>query len=258
MEIDWELFGFVAATFCISLIGGFAPFLIRLLKNKEIAARVINVSSVAAAGLFLGGGIYHVLAEGLEMIDESGFMIVPHQHSSFDDEHGHGGHESDDDNVILLSENHHKKKAAPLQEWTGVVVLVAALSFHSFLEGLGLGSSNDPLMVFIAIAAHKWADAGLTILYLMKKNRYLFTPLGVAIGTFVIATLEDESVSLLIQGIFCCVAGGSFFFVSIVEILSEGFDEHSHQYTFDKYLKFALAVIFFIGMSLTVLLEGEE
>jgi zinc transporter 1/2/3 len=56
-----------------------------------------------------------------------------------------------------------------ISEWTGIVVLIVALAIHSFLEGLGLGSTEEPLMIFIAIAAHKWADSGLSILYLMRK-----------------------------------------------------------------------------------------
>ncbi|EDR25945.1 zinc transporter, putative [Entamoeba dispar SAW760] len=291
--MDWALFGYVVATFFISIIGGLIPFLIKLVKNKTIAIRVINIASVAASGLFLGGGIYHMLAEGLEMMEESGYsfggyplgwtlfgvtffliffvdrVIVPHSHGSFEDS------DSEEDNYTLLHNDehhsHHQHTAADtFQEWTTIVVLVVALSIHSFLEGLGLGSANKYLMIFVAIAAHKWADSGLTIIYLMKKIKQWwvlliiliifssFTPLGAIIGKFVIASLDDESVSLLVQGIFCCVAAGSFFFVAIVEILSEAFEEHNNKYVLDKYLKFGLAFILFILMSLTVLLEGEE
>ncbi|ELP86567.1 zinc-iron transporter, putative [Entamoeba invadens IP1] len=344
MDFQWDLFGYTLAVFFISIIGGTVPFLIRLIKNKSIGIRIINIASVSASGLFLGGGIYHMLAEGLEMMDESGYsfggyqlgwtlfgltfffiffidrVIVPHHHSSFEEISSDGSDDATnpknevfDDHTNLLigdqpnvansdiediegfqnsntkfgskesseekSHHHHHhhhhhhegdEKATKYQEWVGIIVLVSALSVHSFLEGLGLGSTNDYLMVFIAIAAHKWADSGLTILYLMKKlNGWIalvailfifscFTPLGTLVGYFVITSLEDESVSLLVQGIFCCVAAGSFFFVAIVEILSEGFEGESNQYTLDKYLKFGLAVVFYIFMSLTTLLEPEE
>ena len=147
--------------------------------------------------------------------------------------------------------------------------MVVAVAIHSFLEGLGLGSTDEPLMIFIAIAAHKWADSGLSILYLMRKIEkwwvlaiFLvlfcsFTPLGTIIGKTVIASLEDDSASMLTQGIFCCIAAGSFLFVAIVEILCEGF-EHSSKYTLDKYLKFGLAFLLFFAMSFTTLLEGDH
>lgn len=305
---EGELVLYTLGVIVIAAIGGIIPFLIKLIKNKTLAYRIIDVASVAASGLFLGGGIFHMLQEGIHYISDSGYdlgnyplgyslfgitffliffvdrVIVPHNHAHFGEEEEEEGYaqlkenvgDEEKDKQTLLDHDHHHhhdekttKAQKLVSEWTGIVVLIVALAIHSFLEGLGLGSTEEPLMIFVAIAAHKWADSGLSILYLMKKIHTwwilviflvmfcLFTPLGTLIGYTVIANLEDASASTLTQGIFCCIAAGSFIFVAICEILCEGF-EHASKYTFDKYLKFILAFVLFIGMSFTVLLEGDH
>ncbi|ELP88734.1 zinc-iron transporter, putative, partial [Entamoeba invadens IP1] len=144
------------------------------------------------------------------------------------------------EDVQTTRKNKGKNVGHSISNYMNVIVLITALSIHSLFEGLGLGASNDPLLIFIAIVAHKWADSGLAVLYLMQKIRRwvvcviilfifsLFTPIGALIGSYIIASLEDEKQSCLVQGIMCCIAAGSFLFVSIVEILGEAFEEHHH------------------------------
>ncbi|KAL7717103.1 zinc-iron transporter [Entamoeba marina] len=333
---------YIVAIFIISIIGGLLPFMVKLLKRKELAQRVINILTVASGGLFLGGGLNHMISESSEKIESSGFefaglplchflvgftflsiffvdrVIVPHQHTSFDETDKHivemdenttkekdSDDHSDDHSGMSQEIN---KEGTPTQSpaispspqteiestnelknttknskwnavgeffenWTSLAVLLAALSIHSFLSGLGLGAAEDPLMIFIAIFAHKWADTAMAVLFMMKKVRSwivilialgifsLFTPVGAILGNLVIASLDDKDVSNLVQGILMAIGGGSFLFVATIEILAEAFEvphgsyNHKH-YVIDKYIKFGLAMILYLAISSTTFLEG--
>ncbi|KAL7715172.1 Zinc transporter [Entamoeba marina] len=351
--MDWVLGVYLIAIFIISIIGGLLPFIVKLLKRKELAQRVINILTVASGGLFLGGGLNHMIAESTEKIEASEFdfkglplchflvgltflciffvdrVIVPHHHTSFDETDHHivemeenTTKEKDSDDQIDVSNNNdqgtpqkltkeltndvtpaespaidiipqtvnesndsthntptksHKKHVIVdfFENWTSLFVLIAALTAHSFLGGLGLGAAEDPLMIFIAIFAHKWADTAMAVLFLMQKVRSwqlillvlvifsTFTPIGAIVGNLVIASLDNQEVSDLVQGILMAIGGGSFLFVATIEILAEAFEvphgSHNHKhYTIDKYIKFGLAFILYIAISSTKFLEGDE
>ena len=162
---SWELFGYTIAIIFVAAIGGVIPFLIKLIKNKTLAYRIIDIASVAASGLFLGGGIFHMLGEGLHYISDSGYdlgnyplgytlfgvtffliflvdrVIVPHNHVHFGDledhhHHHNEGYDNLEENNLLEDEHnhdndHHENKQSKAQklvsEWTGIVVLIVAL-----------------------------------------------------------------------------------------------------------------------------------
>ena len=107
--MDYLVTIYIIICYFVSVLGGFLPFFIKLLPNKKLAATILDVASAAAGGLFLSGGLMHMLAEANEMIEESGlitfhfplsffccgsvFLIVfffdrvvaTHAHSSFSD-----------------------------------------------------------------------------------------------------------------------------------------------------------------------------
>ena len=171
-----------------------------------------------------------------------------HTHSH-DHEHEHG------------HDHHHEHGKG----WCSLVTLIFALSLHSFFEGLGLGVTTHPGAIFIAIAGHKWADSGFTVIFLMTKIPSIiwvtvvilifsaFTPLGAIIGAIVIEYLGDSPVSLLVQGILLSLASGTFLYVAIVEVLAEAFETSDH-----KWIKFALVIVLFVAMSAVCLLESDD
>lgn len=96
-------------------------------------------------------------------------------------------------------------------------LLLVALSFHGFFEGIALGLQRgykDTLFLFIAIISHKWAEsftlgisfskAGtdkITFVRLILLFAF-FTPLGIILGIFL------SSTSKLVEAIFLALSTG--------------------------------------------------
>ncbi|ELP93401.1 zinc transporter, putative [Entamoeba invadens IP1] len=303
--LDYLLSIYILVCYFVSVIGGFIPFFIKFLPNRKLAGDILDVCSASAGGLFLSGGLMHMLAEGTDLIDKSGydFMGLPlgffccglsFLFIFFFDRvvATHGGHvsfaqvESPRGEVVqplltdaeekkkepdekkkqneIQSHHHHEEEEEGNKGWCSIITLIFALSIHSFFEGLGLGVSTSPTAIFIAIAGHKWADSGFTVIFLMSKIQNLliisiiilifstFTPIGSLVGVLIVELMGESPVSSLIQGLLICLAAGTFLYVAIVEILAEQFENGKY-----KYIKFTLAVILFLAMSFVTMLEGD-
>ena len=161
-------------------------------------------------------------------------------------------HSIDDQNDHSAIEVDHQTKDAPN---IGPYMLVAAMGFHAFFEGLALGLLNDFSGFFGFLAAimfHKWAEAaaiGLSFLLgNMKKMPTLIsltifsllTPMGVAAGIF-FSDADDK-----IKAIMMAVSAGTFLYISIAEILSEEFTSQ-HKSGF-KYLAFLIGMGLMVGV----------
>ena len=113
---------------------------------------------------------------------------------------------------------HHEHKSSGITPY----ILLLALGFHGFFEGMALGIQSDmqnTLSLFLAIAAHKWA-ASLTLgisfvkAGLDKKQLIISVlifafigPVGVAFGLILSETANDY-----LQGIFLAISVGTFFY----------------------------------------------
>uniref|UniRef100_A0A5S6Q9R2 Inositol hexakisphosphate and diphosphoinositol-pentakisphosphate kinase n=1 Tax=Trichuris muris TaxID=70415 RepID=A0A5S6Q9R2_TRIMR len=123
------------------------------------------------------------------------------------------------------------------------LTLVAAISFHSILEGLAIGiqaKAADVITLFVAVISHKCLIAVSIGLQLAKENRgrkrvvvlcvVLFasaSPLGIGIGVGIDnARLEpgDQAVLFLV---FTALSAGTFLFITFFEILNR---ELANQY----------------------------
>nr|BAN39787.1 metal cation transporter, zinc (Zn2)-iron (Fe2) permease (ZIP) family [Entamoeba histolytica] len=288
--LDFELTVYILVCYFVCVIGGFIPFFIKLLPNRKLAGEILDICSASAGGLFLSGGLMHMLAEGNDMIDHPGYdfmglplgffccgcsflfifffdrVVVTHGgHASFEDVEKMSGEENDS----LMEEWSHRHKHPEEEKeegkgWCSIITLIFALSLHSFFEGLGLGVSTSPTAIFIAVAGHKWADSGFTVIFLMSKIQSLpivavivlvfstFTPIGSLCGVLIVELLGESPISELIQGILICLAAGTFLYVAICEILTEQFENGKY-----KYIKFTLAIILFLAMSFVTMLEGN-
>jgi len=111
----------------------------------------------------------------------------------------------------------------------GSSVLLLALCIHSFLEGLGMGSSSGlaQLGIFFAIIAHKGL-AGVAVGTSMQMQSasdlcYHFsmiafascTPIGAIVGHVLSSSSEDGVAASVCN----CLAAGTFLHVSTMEIL---------------------------------------
>ncbi|KAL5581598.1 hypothetical protein UlMin_014040, partial [Ulmus minor] len=90
--------------------------------------------------------------------------------------------------------------------------LVAALTFHQFFEGMGLGG---------CIAQAKFKARAVTIMGLFFS---LTTPVGIAIGIG-ISNVYDESspTALIVEGIFNAASAGILIYMALVDLLAADF-----------------------------------
>lgn len=139
---------------------------------------------------------------------------------------------------------------------TGYILFIA-FGIHALSEGLAIGLTktfNDWLGIFIAIFAHKWAEAlSLGISFLKEidvygwKNRVycliifsLSTPIGVLLGVFLM------SVNKLYQSVFLGIAAGTFIYIACSEIIVEEFMETKN--VVKKFFAYVLGSFFIIGI----------
>merc|ERR1719468_620235 len=112
-------------------------------------------------------------------------------------------------------------------------ILFLALSFHSILEGLGLGADEFDMGVFLAIVAHKglpaFALGGFihkackTVAGKLKVGKFLsfafifslMTPIGIIIGMIVESEAEDAAAS----GVCVALSAGTFIYVAVMEVI---------------------------------------
>ena len=177
-----------------------------------------------------------------------------HHGHSHENHHGHdhGHHDHGDD---------HGHSHMPLntegQSLIMAFALFLALSFHSIVEGISLGSASDDSVksIMIAILAHKGLESFSLGTSLINSNatiiKYVLfclvfacmTPRGVLIGALVEASTEGI-VSAFITGF----AAGTFTYVAVVEVLIPEFKKQK-----DLFLKAVAASAGFAGMAVIAL-----
>ncbi|XP_050232011.1 zinc transporter 1 [Mercurialis annua] len=90
--------------------------------------------------------------------------------------------------------------------------LIAALTFHQFFEGLGLGGC-------ISQAKFKSrAIAGMVLFF------SLTTPIGIAVGIGISHSYNDNAqTSLIVEGVFNSASAGILIYMALVDLLAEDF-----------------------------------
>ncbi|MCD7470906.1 hypothetical protein HAX54_011108 [Datura stramonium] len=90
--------------------------------------------------------------------------------------------------------------------------LVAALTFHQFFEGMGLGGS---------IAQAKFKSRGVAIMALLFS---LTTPIGIGIGLGITKDYhENGQKALIVEGIFNSASAGILIYMALVDFLAADF-----------------------------------
>lgn len=116
------------------------------------------------------------------------------------------------------------------------VVLFIALSFHSVLEGLGIGAQTSSAWgVFLAIVVHKGLAAfalgsGLVQSSLKTAHVVLYMVLfsfmsiiGIVVGWLIAADSSEDSAA---AGICVALASGTFIYVAVMEVIPQEFPRH--------------------------------
>ena len=153
-----------------------------------------------------------------------------------------------------------KNKKAGFKGLLEPIIVLCAIGFHGLFAGISIGigeNLNDTLIIIIAILAHKWAAAlslGVTFVKLFVPNTQfyilmiifaLITPIGTVIGLIV-----KQSSNEIVEAIFLSVSSGTFFYLSMSEILVEEFEKKEN-----KYIKFIVYVVGCLAISFLVFFE---
>ena len=278
----------IPVLFILSFGFGILPYCITSCKTNS---KILGLANSFSGGLFLGIGLFHILPEAAEILEDLSDLPVAHiiafasyavilfvekiafnSHSLIHDTH-------EQNNKIITNNNHieteeleeTKIKISSSTEIiqiynndsndskTGITpyILLLALGFHGFFEGMALGMQtqiNGTLFLLIAISAHKWA-VSLTLGISFLKNKickkkliimlFIFSligPVGVILG-LVLMKINNEN----IEGIFLAVSTGTFLYISCSEIIVEEFEKEKNKYC--KYLMFILGGLFSAGLS---------
>ena len=164
------------------------------------------------------------------------------------------GKEHDHENEDKEHEHSHEHKSSAITPY----ILLLALGFHGFFEGMALGIQSDiqnTLSLFLAIMAHKWAASltlGISIVKAGVEKKQLIImilifafigPIGVVIGIILSETANDN-----LQGIFLAISVGTFIYIACSEVLVEEFENLEHKYL--KFCMFMVGGIFIGGLSI--------
>ncbi|RQM16689.1 hypothetical protein DD237_001752 [Peronospora effusa] len=118
------------------------------------------------------------------------------------------------------------------------LVVFVALSFHSVMEGMGMGASSTPAWdILVAILAHKSLAAFALALEFLHHNVSqkqllasiavfsIMTPMGILLGRL----LVDSNRATPAAGVCAAFAGGTFLFVAIMEIIPQELQDPRYQ-----------------------------
>mmetsp|Transcript_41729 Transcript_41729/g.65308 ORF Transcript_41729/g.65308 Transcript_41729/m.65308 type:complete len:320 (+) Transcript_41729:147-1106(+) len=146
---------------------------------------------------------------------------------------------------------------------TQALIVLLALSFHSVMEGLGLGAAPDKDLfgIFIAIMGHKWLAAfslGSIIYKSCTPGAFaslmtvfsLATPVGAICGML----LVNQNEGSVAQGVCTALAAGTFLHVAAMEVIPQ--ELHNNRHGERRYLKLLSMVIGFVAFTCLVLVTG--
>jgi zinc transporter 1/2/3 len=197
----------------MTVIAAWLPFARR---TSSQTGHKFSTGESLATGIFLGVGLLHMLSEANHDFDHLGihyplaFLLAGAMFL-----------------LLLLFEHigmelsRHKRSSAP------VIALVALfmLASHSLLEGAALGVADtitEVTVIFIAVAAHKWAASFSLAVKLnqssltLKQTVYWFalfvamTPVGILLATFFATHGHNHSLTVPILN---SLAAGTFIYI---------------------------------------------
>jgi len=170
--------------------------------------------------------------------------------------------EEKEENEQEHEHGHHHEKKGGITPY----ILLLALGFHGFFEGMALGIQGEvrnTLFLALAIAAHKWAASltlGISIIKAQIKLKQLIImilifgligPVGIAFGMILKATAND-----IVEGIFLAISVGTFLYIACTEVLVEEFENIENKYW--KFFAFMVGGVFTAGLSLIEAFTGIE
>ena len=262
MKAAWGLsWAYAACIFVISIIGATSPIALRNSQNEN-RDRFLNLGSLFGAGVFLSAGFVHLLGDVAAELDD-GYpwamtvsssaliltMLIEKVVLSLLQQAGQEVVVEETMTPALTIEKNENDREVEEEEEAPPIelpykfdlrgdpftafVMFSALSFHSFLGGLGLGADpENSTAIFIAIMAHKGFAAfalGTNFVRAKKWNSEgpmsdraiaawmvlfsLVTPIGVFVGSAMQEAGDSKATAVVIAA-----ASGTFIYVALVEV----------------------------------------
>ena len=229
------------------LLAGLAGGLLPLWRGGDPSGgRLLGWGNAAAAGIFLGAGMLHMLPDAADswqrlaieypaayLLAAAAFVLmllfehVLLPESAHEAVHAHSGERF---------EKLHAQHGNGDGRLTAYAVLTA-LSLHAFVAGLALGAQPElsaAMVIFIAIMAHKTSEgfalgvslarspierpSALWLLLLFSIS----TPAGILTGTLIDELLEGRAQQMT-EAVFLALAAGTFIYVATFDILRDEF-----------------------------------
>ncbi|KAG0437155.1 Zinc transporter ZIP1 [Dictyocoela muelleri] len=111
------------------------------------------------------------------------------------------------------------------------LVLISALSLHSFFEGLGIASEDDSRWYLFGLLGHKWIEAfvlGSSVndnfnklaTFLIILFYSLLTPIGCMLAHSIL------NISKIFKNFLLGLAGGSFIYIGFIEMVGNQFRDN--------------------------------
>lgn len=210
----------------VGVLGGIVPLLAARLRASQ---RFFSFGNALAAGIFLGVGFTHLLPEAGELL--AGFSDYPLSPLL-----------AVAGVAILLWMDRLDFESAGRAGAGGTgerrrpvypVIMLAALSIHSVIEGVALGLEPEvaaSLWVMIGILLHK-GSASFALMFsahaagLNASNLRAFlavfvltTPLGILFGAMVSSLVQGKSAEL-VAGVFYALAAGTLIYAAIMDVV---------------------------------------
>jgi len=229
----------------VSLIGGIIPLF------RQWSSGQLHLMTALSAGVFIGATFIILLPEAVEAMEPSealplvmvGFFIILLFEVLLKHRHQHECEEHTDE---------HKHSLTSTTAFVG-------LSVHSAMDGFALGVAvvlNQEIgaMVFLAILAHKAIDVfSLSTTFALadvgRKKGFVFmalfsliTPVAAAIAFPFIDILQHIEV-----GIPLALAGGTFMYVGIYDLLPEAFHEEHSDLKAIALVALGIIIMYFLG-----------
>ena len=247
----WFKLSAILAIITAGLIGGLIPTRVGV-TNRGL--KLLGFGNAISAGIFLGAGLLHMLADSLEnfrasaagadypyaiLICGCGFLLVLLL------------------DKVLLREEEVSEVSGNHSIYPFILTLV--LSIHSVIAGAALGlekSLVSSFVIFIAIISHKGCAAfalGVSLRETDFPQRRAFgvvalfscmTPLGIVLGSAFSALLKEET-AYFVEAVFDGTAAGTFLYIAILDIMVEVFLHRE-----DRWTKFFLMALGFSLMAL--------
>lgn len=208
--------------FVMTIVSGFYPF---RQKASNIKGFDFPQGESLACGVFLGAALLHMLHEAAGDFQARGIhypMAYLLAGAVF---------------LVFLWLEHYGRELYTHRQQKPLHLVwlwMLMLSTHSFLAGTALGLSGYyslSLVLFVAIVAHKWAEAFAFSIIINKEDISprcaklvflvfaLMSPLGIFVGSSLITVMSPNT---LLQPVFSSLAAGTFLYLGTLHGLDKG------------------------------------